>query len=141
MSLYICMNGSAKHRRFVNRLEMIAVLTHDLTFVPSILQYRNMTKTNGTRQRKALVVGAGPVGALTALSLHRRGWEVEIWESREGMSTREGLVLTRPDPRGKDTAITNLRSINLAISARGLEALRSVDPTLGELFSRRPFII
>ena len=88
------MNASAKHRRFVNRLEMIAILTHDLTLVPSILQYRNMTKTNGTRQRKALVVGAGPVGALTALSLHRRGWEVEIWESREGMSTREGLVLT-----------------------------------------------
>ena len=38
------------------------------------------------RQRKALVVGAGPVGALTALSLHRRGWDVEIWESREGQS-------------------------------------------------------
>jgi hypothetical protein len=29
--------------------------------------------------------------------------------------------------------MTNLRSINLAISARGLEALRSVDPTLGKL--------
>lgn len=41
-----------------------------------------------SRQRKALVVGAGPVGALTALSLHRRGWEVEIWESREGESHR-----------------------------------------------------
>jgi kynurenine 3-monooxygenase len=39
-----------------------------------------------TRQRKALVVGAGPVGALTALCLHRRGWEVEIWESRDGLS-------------------------------------------------------
>ena len=36
------------------------------------------------RQRKALIIGAGPVGALTALCLHRRGWEVEIWESREG---------------------------------------------------------
>nr|XP_019014790.1 kynurenine 3-monooxygenase [Kwoniella pini CBS 10737]OCF53571.1 kynurenine 3-monooxygenase [Kwoniella pini CBS 10737] len=73
------------------------------------------------RSRKALIIGAGPVGALTALSLHRRGWEVELWESRD-------------DPRGKDTAPSNLRSINLAISARGLEALRSVDPSLAEQF-------
>ncbi|ORY32327.1 kynurenine 3-monooxygenase [Naematelia encephala] len=75
----------------------------------------------GERPRKVLVAGGGPVGALTALSLHRRGWEAEIWESRE-------------DPRGKDTRITNLRSINLAISSRGLEALRSVDPSLAEEF-------
>ncbi|WVQ97129.1 kynurenine 3-monooxygenase [Kwoniella sp. CBS 9459] len=73
------------------------------------------------RARKVLVIGAGPVGALTALSLHRRGWEVEVWESRD-------------DPRGKDTAPSNLRSINLAISSRGLEALRSVDPSLAEQF-------
>lgn len=89
-----------------------------------------------TRQRKALVVGAGPVGALTALSLHRRGWDVEIWESREGKSLPVVALLTLPDPRGKSTAMTNLRSINLAISARGLEALRSVDPTLGKLIHR-----
>jgi kynurenine 3-monooxygenase len=52
-----------------------------------------MTKAESIRQRKALVVGAGPVGALTALSLHRRGWDVEIWESREGMSLPETAVL------------------------------------------------
>ncbi|WVR05750.1 kynurenine 3-monooxygenase [Kwoniella sp. DSM 27419] len=73
------------------------------------------------RPRKVLVIGAGPVGALTALSLHRRGWKVEVWESRD-------------DPRGIDAAPSNLRSINLAISARGLEALRSVDPSLAEQF-------
>lgn len=72
------------------------------------------------RQRKVLVIGGGPVGALTALSLYRRGWSVELWEARQ-------------DPRGKDERITNLRSINLAISSRGLEALRSVDPSLGQL--------
>jgi len=88
-----------------------------------------------TRQRKALVVGAGPVGALTALSLHRRGWEVEIWESRDGMSFSVVTLLTSTDPRGQSALMTNLRSINLAISARGLEALRSVDPTLGKLLS------
>ena len=75
------------------------------------------------RQRKVLIVGGGPVGALTALSLFRRGWSVELWESRK-------------DPRGKDEKITNLRSINLAISSRGLEALRSVDPSLGMLHDR-----
>jgi hypothetical protein len=39
---------------------------------------------SASRPRKALVIGAGPVGALTALSLHRRGWEVAIWDMREG---------------------------------------------------------
>lgn len=39
-----------------------------------------------SRARKVLIVGAGPVGALTALSLHRRGWEVEVWETRDGQS-------------------------------------------------------
>ncbi|WVN85862.1 kynurenine 3-monooxygenase [Cryptococcus depauperatus CBS 7841] len=76
---------------------------------------------NQERTRKALVVGAGPVGALTALSMHRRGWNVEVWDSRD-------------DPRDKNAAPSNLRSINLAISSRGLEALRSVDPTFVDDF-------
>lgn len=36
------------------------------------------------RRRRALVVGGGPVGALTALMLEKRGWEVELWEARDG---------------------------------------------------------
>jgi kynurenine 3-monooxygenase len=36
------------------------------------------------RKRRALVIGAGPVGSLTALSLHRRGWAVEVWDTRDG---------------------------------------------------------
>lgn len=40
------------------------------------------------RARKALVVGGGPVGALTALSLHKRGWSVEVWEARDGECPR-----------------------------------------------------
>jgi len=36
------------------------------------------------RPRKVLVVGGGPVGSLTALSLHKRGWSVEMWETRDG---------------------------------------------------------
>lgn len=34
--------------------------------------------------RKALVVGAGPVGCLTALALAKRGWHVDLLEGRTG---------------------------------------------------------
>jgi 2-polyprenyl-6-methoxyphenol hydroxylase-like FAD-dependent oxidoreductase len=37
-----------------------------------------------------------------------------------------------PDPRGRTVAMTDLRSINLNISSRGLSALESVDPALAE---------
>lgn len=39
------------------------------------------------RQRKVLVVGGGPVGSLTALSFAKRGWAVELWETRDGESS------------------------------------------------------
>lgn len=41
------------------------------------------------------------------------------------------------DPRGKEISYVNQRSINLNISNRGLEALRSVDPSLGRSRSSR----
>jgi len=41
------------------------------------------------------------------------------------------VVLTS-DPRKESTHPSNLRSINLAISARGITALRSVDPSLAD---------
>ena len=34
--------------------------------------------------RKAVVVGAGPVGCLTALALAKRGWLVDLLEGRPG---------------------------------------------------------
>ena len=36
--------------------------------------------------RKAVVVGGGPVGCLTALSLARSGWRVELYDGRKGRS-------------------------------------------------------
>lgn len=36
------------------------------------------------RIRKAVVVGAGPVGCLAAMALARSGWDVEVYESRAG---------------------------------------------------------
>lgn len=37
-----------------------------------------------TSPKKAVVVGAGPVGCLAALALAKRGWSVELYEGRPG---------------------------------------------------------
>src|SRR5256885_660690 len=57
------------------------------------------------------IVGAGPVGSLLALTLARRGYDVDVYERR-------------PDMRRVD--ISAGRSINLAVSTRGLHALHEV---------------
>jgi kynurenine 3-monooxygenase len=62
-------------------------------------------------RRKFLVVGGGLGGALMAIYLGRAGHEVEVFERR-------------PDPR-QGKALEG-RSINLAISTRGLDALARV---------------
>jgi kynurenine 3-monooxygenase len=58
-----------------------------------------------------VVIGAGPVGSLLALTLARRGIDVDVYERR-------------PDMRRVD--ISAGRSINLAVSTRGLHALHEV---------------
>jgi kynurenine 3-monooxygenase len=58
------------------------------------------------------VVGAGLVGSLLACYLGRRGYSVDVYERR-------------PDPRS--TGAERGRSINLALSERGLDALRRID--------------
>src|SRR5204862_1495051 len=58
-----------------------------------------------------VIVGAGPVGSLLALTLARRGLEIHVYERR-------------PDMREVDIAAG--RSINLAVSTRGLHALHQV---------------
>jgi 2-polyprenyl-6-methoxyphenol hydroxylase-like FAD-dependent oxidoreductase len=40
-----------------------------------------MTQRSG---RNAVVVGAGPVGCLAAISLAKSGWNVQIYEGRPG---------------------------------------------------------
>ena len=54
------------------------------------------------------LIGAGPVGSLLALALAQRGLSVEVFERRPDMRTH---------------AISAGRSINLAVSRRGLHAL------------------
>lgn len=62
-------------------------------------------------QEKILIVGAGLCGCLLAIRLAQRGYKVS-------------LVERRPDMRKEDMAAG--RSINLALSARGLKALDKV---------------
>ncbi|EXV00054.1 monooxygenase [Metarhizium robertsii] len=63
--------------------------------------------------QKTVVVGAGPVGSLAALFAAQRGHEVEVYE-------------LRPDLRNPGTIPLNFtKSINLAISERGINAMRS----------------
>jgi kynurenine 3-monooxygenase len=61
--------------------------------------------------QRIAIVGAGLGGALLASYLARQGHEIHVYERL-------------PDPR--DKGFTGGRSINLAISARGLHALRGV---------------
>jgi kynurenine 3-monooxygenase len=61
--------------------------------------------------KRVNLVGAGPVGSLLSIYLARRGFDVELFERR-------------PDMRGE--AVSHGRSINLAVSTRGLHALREV---------------
>lgn len=59
------------------------------------------------------MVGAGPVGSLAALYAAQRGYNVEIYELRD-------------DLRDPSTTLLNFtRSINLALSERGIHALRN----------------
>ncbi|PWA00554.1 hypothetical protein BB558_003393, partial [Smittium angustum] len=69
-------------------------------------------------QNKVIIAGGGLVGSLAACYFAKRGWIVELYERS-------------PDPRKSDSneRITR-RSINLAISTRGLSAINRVDPDL-----------
>lgn len=61
--------------------------------------------------RKIIIVGAGPVGSLLGIYLADRGHEIDIYERR-------------PDPRLAGDS--EGRSINLALSCRGFDALAPV---------------
>ncbi|KAK1752950.1 hypothetical protein QBC47DRAFT_404311 [Echria macrotheca] len=65
-----------------------------------------------TEREKVIVVGAGPVGSLAALYAANRGHNVEIYELRSDLR----------DP--STTPLNFTRSINLALSERGINAMR-----------------
>ncbi|KAL8905231.1 MAG: hypothetical protein Q9171_006742 [Xanthocarpia ochracea] len=69
-----------------------------------------MPDVNG--RQKVLVVGAGPVGALAALYAAGRGDEVAVYELRDDLR----------DP--STTPLNFTKSINLALSERGINSMR-----------------
>ena len=62
-------------------------------------------------EQKIIIIGAGLAGSLLAIYLAKRDFQVEVYEAR-------------PDMRGEE--ISAGRSINLALSDRGIAALREV---------------
>ncbi|KAH8833837.1 FAD/NAD-binding domain-containing protein [Flagelloscypha sp. PMI_526] len=64
--------------------------------------------------RTVVLVGAGPVGCLAAIAFAKRGWTVRLLEAR-------------PDLRAPTSVTLSQRSINLAISHRGIAALQAID--------------
>ena len=65
---------------------------------------------NSASQPVIRVIGAGPTGSLLAILLQRRGFEIELYESRA-------------DPR--HVHAESGRSINLALADRGIHALKA----------------
>src|SRR6185295_7023531 len=62
-------------------------------------------------EQKVILIGAGLAGSLLAIYLAKRGIEVDVYEARGDMRRKE---------------VAAGRSINLALSDRGIAALREV---------------
>ncbi len=71
-----------------------------------------MNSVHNQTRRSITLIGAGLAGALLAILLARRGWDVNVYEKRG-------------DPRIK--GYEGGRSINLALAERGRNALRQAD--------------
>ena len=65
----------------------------------------------GSASQKFTLIGSGLAGGLLAAYLGKRGYEVDLYERR-------------PDPRAGNTV--GGRSINLALSTRGIHALQQL---------------
>lgn len=65
-----------------------------------------------SEQKKITLIGAGLVGSLASLFLAKRGYEIDIFEKRTDLRQRQNLIVGEG------------RSINLAISVRGIHALK-----------------
>jgi kynurenine 3-monooxygenase len=52
--------------------------------VPRVNLFKSTLLRTMTSPAKAVVVGAGPVGCLAAISFAKAGWDVLIYEGRPG---------------------------------------------------------
>ena len=76
--------------------------------------------TPSTQQKTVAVIGAGLVGCLAALAFDRKGFKVKVYEGRPDARTPEQME------------IFSFRSINMAVSARGILALETVDKEMAD---------
>ena len=84
-----------------------------------------MTGVDNNDRERVVIVGAGLVGALAAIYMARLGYQVDVYEKRPGRHSHyRSTTLIIPDVRS-ERALPG-RSINLALSERGLNALRQV---------------
>lgn len=79
-----------------------------------------------------VVVGAGLVGSMAALTLKRRGYQVRLYEKTPDWRREEGWVAPLEEKKPGERAVKQeksavRRSINLALSTRGQAALANVD--------------
>ncbi|KAJ7205263.1 FAD/NAD-binding domain-containing protein [Mycena pura] len=72
---------------------------------------------------KAVVVGAGPVGCLTAMSLVQLGWHVTLYERRPDLRSNSLHTNSEEHPRQHPRQ----RSINLTLSSRGIAAVQAIN--------------
>ncbi|KAK6458674.1 kynurenine 3-monooxygenase mitochondrial precursor [Scheffersomyces xylosifermentans] len=75
-------------------------------------------ESSTNRHQGVGIVGAGLVGCLAALAFAAKGYSVTLFELRS-------------DPK-TDPSSNNLRSINLAVSSRGIRALKYVDEEMAD---------
>jgi kynurenine 3-monooxygenase len=73
-----------------------------------------------------VVVGAGLVGSMAGLMLAQRGYAVEIFEARPDYRQHAATADANNSSLHGQLTNTTKRSINLALSHRGLCALRAV---------------
>lgn len=66
------------------------------------------------------IIGAGLVGCVAALAFQRKGYKVKVFEGRPDARTPEQLK------------IFSFRSINMAVSARGILTLESIDQEMAD---------
>jgi kynurenine 3-monooxygenase len=84
------------------------------------------------------IVGGGPAGALAALMLSRRGYCIRLFEGRDdprleaAAEAEAAAAASGQEASLAKSSSASKRSINLALSHRGLCAMRRVDPSLAE---------